>query len=49
MATIQVPTFCPMCVSRCGATATVTDGEFVALGPDPSHPTGQAICAKGRA
>jgi anaerobic selenocysteine-containing dehydrogenase len=25
------------------------DGRFVALEPDPSHPTGQALCAKGRA
>jgi anaerobic selenocysteine-containing dehydrogenase len=34
-ATKQIPTFCPLCVSRCGATATVTDGRFVALQPDP--------------
>jgi len=44
---IQV--FCPLCVSKCGATATIRDGQFVALGPDPSHPTGQAICTKGKA
>jgi anaerobic selenocysteine-containing dehydrogenase len=48
-ATTQVPTFCPLCVSRCGATATITDGQFVALGPDPDHPTGQAVCIKGKA
>src|SRR4051794_31234640 len=47
--TRTIPTFCPLCVSRCGATATVADGEFVALGPDPRHPTGRAVCAKGRA
>jgi anaerobic selenocysteine-containing dehydrogenase len=47
--TTKVPTFCPLCVSRCGATATVADGEFVALGPDPGHPTGQALCIKGKA
>lgn len=47
--TRQVPTYCALCVSRCGATATITDGEFVALGPDPSHPTGQALCVKGKA
>src|SRR5262249_27403538 len=29
--------------------ATVEDGRFVRLDPDPDHPTGQAICAKGRA
>jgi len=45
---IEVPTFCPMCVSRCGATATVVDGAFTALGPDPAHPTGSAVCVKGK-
>jgi anaerobic selenocysteine-containing dehydrogenase len=27
----------------------VEEGRFVALEPDPLHPTGQALCAKGRA
>jgi anaerobic selenocysteine-containing dehydrogenase len=27
----------------------VDNGRFVALEPDPAHPTGQALCAKGRA
>jgi anaerobic selenocysteine-containing dehydrogenase len=45
----QVPTFCALCVARCGAKATITDGAFVALNPDPSHPTGQALCVKGKA
>ena len=27
----------------------VTDGTFLALLPDPSHPTGKAICLKGKA
>lgn len=44
-----MPTFCPLCVSRCGAKATITDGRFVALEPDPSHPTGSALCVKGKA
>ena len=44
-----VPTFCPLCVSRCGARAEVADGTFRALLPDPSHPTGRAICLKGKA
>jgi anaerobic selenocysteine-containing dehydrogenase len=47
--TEQVATFCALCVSRCGAKATITDGTFVALQPDPSHPTGQALCVKGKA
>ena len=45
----RVSTFCPLCVSRCGAIATISDGAFVALQPDPSHPTGQALCVKGKA
>jgi anaerobic selenocysteine-containing dehydrogenase len=45
----SVPTFCPLCVSRCGARADVSDGTLLALHPDPSHPTGSAICLKGKA
>jgi anaerobic selenocysteine-containing dehydrogenase len=48
MGTGPVPTYCPLCVSRCGARAEVTDGTFVALRPDPSHPTGKALCLKGK-
>src|SRR6188508_1894393 len=45
----RIPGYCAMCVSRCGSIAVVEKGRFVALEPDPSHPTGQALCAKGRA
>jgi anaerobic selenocysteine-containing dehydrogenase len=45
----RIPGYCALCVSRCGAIAVVENGRFVALEPDPSHPTGQALCAKGRA
>src|ERR687887_1146357 len=48
-ATERIPGYCAMCISRCGSIAVVEDGRFVALGTDPSHPTGQALCAKGRA
>jgi anaerobic selenocysteine-containing dehydrogenase len=41
--------YCGFCIARCGTVATVEDGRFTRLDPDPSHPTGQAICAKGRA
>ncbi len=47
--TRRVHGYCAMCVSRCGSVAVVEDGRFVSLEPDPSHPTGQALCAKGRA
>src|SRR5688572_31975900 len=45
----EVRTFCPLCVSRCGARAEVVDGVFIALKPDPDHPTGAALCVKGKA
>jgi anaerobic selenocysteine-containing dehydrogenase len=41
--------YCSLCIARCGTLATVTDGRFTRLDPDPTHPTGAAICAKGRA
>ena len=48
-ATERVRTYCALCIARCGAVAVVQDGRLAALEPDPSHPTGQALCAKGRA
>jgi anaerobic selenocysteine-containing dehydrogenase len=45
----QVRGYCGLCIARCGTVATVTDGRFTRLDPDPTHPTGAAICAKGRA
>src|SRR6516225_3549275 len=44
-----VPAFCPLCASRCGCEAVVEDGHLLAIEPDPAHPTGKALCAKGRA
>jgi anaerobic selenocysteine-containing dehydrogenase len=45
----RIPAFCPLCVSRCGCEAVVENGRLVAIEPDPSHPTGVSLCAKGRA
>lgn len=47
--TRRIPGYCALCVSRCGSIAVKENGRFVALEPDPSHPTGKALCAKGRA
>ncbi|HEX2912133.1 MAG TPA: molybdopterin-dependent oxidoreductase [Chloroflexia bacterium] len=47
--TRRLPGYCALCVSRCGSVAVVRDGRFIALEPDPSHPTGKALCAKGKA
>jgi anaerobic selenocysteine-containing dehydrogenase len=48
-AATKVPGFCGLCIARCGSIASVEEGRFTRLDPDPTHPTGQALCAKGRA
>jgi anaerobic selenocysteine-containing dehydrogenase len=45
----KVKGYCGLCIARCGSIATVEGGRFTKLDPDPSHPTGAALCAKGRA
>lgn len=45
----RVPGYCALCTSCCGCISVVEDGRLVAIEPDPSHPTGQALCGKGRA
>lgn len=47
--TQRIHGFCGLCIARCGSIATVENGRFTRLDPDPAHPTGQALCAKGRA
>ena len=49
MTTKEIAGFCTLCRSRCGTRNTVRDGRLVAVAARPEHPTGQAICAKGRA
>src|SRR4051812_39391345 len=41
--------FCALCRSRCGCHAVVEGDRLIEIKPDPTHPTGQALCAKGRA
>jgi anaerobic selenocysteine-containing dehydrogenase len=48
-ATRKVHGYCSLCIARCGSIATVENGCFTRLDPDPAHPSGQALCAKGRA
>ena len=45
----RIQTFCALCVARCGAVGVVEAGRFTRLEPDPLHPTGKALCAKGHA
>src|SRR6266436_9184281 len=47
--TQRIQGYCGLCIARCGTVATVEEGRFTRLDPDPAHPTGQALCAKGRA
>src|SRR5258708_6484251 len=41
--------YCSLFIARCGTVATVVDGRFPPLDPDPTPPTGAAIGARGRA
>ena len=41
--------FCTLCRSRCGSLNRIEDGRLVSVAPNPAHPTGAALCAKGRA
>lgn len=49
MATLEKPGFCTLCRSRCGTINVVENDRLVAVRPNPSHPTGKAMCPKGRA
>jgi anaerobic selenocysteine-containing dehydrogenase len=48
-ATRRIQGYCALCWSSCGCISVIEDGHLVAVEPDPSHPTGKALCAKGRA
>jgi anaerobic selenocysteine-containing dehydrogenase/ferredoxin-NADP reductase len=45
----EIPGFCTLCRSRCGTLNRVEDGRLVSVRPYPGHPTGKAVCPKGRA
>ncbi len=45
----RIPGYCALCTSVCGCISVVEDGRLAAVEPDPSHPTGKALCGKGRA
>jgi anaerobic selenocysteine-containing dehydrogenase len=44
----KVSGYCALCISRCGCISTVRDGVLVSVEPDPTHPTGEHLCIKGR-
>ncbi|MBN3802015.1 molybdopterin-dependent oxidoreductase [Paraburkholderia sp. Ac-20336] len=41
--------YCTLCRSRCGTINTVKNDVLVKVRPDPDHPTGSAMCMKGKA
>lgn len=45
----RVPGYCTLCRSRCGSAMVVEDGRLIGVEPLAGHPTGGALCAKGRA
>lgn len=48
-AEIRTPGYCALCVSTCGSVLVTKGGRFIAQEPNPDHPTGQALCVKGKA
>lgn len=46
--TTTIRGYCTLCRSRCGTLNTVADDALVRVAPDTNHPTGQAMCPKGR-
>ncbi len=45
----RVAGYCTLCRSRCGAVSVVEDGRLTGVEVLNNHPTGGALCAKGRA
>ncbi|MGY8630987.1 molybdopterin-dependent oxidoreductase [Bradyrhizobium sp. 14AA] len=45
----RVPGYCTLCRSRCGSTTVIENGRLIGVEPLHGHPTGGALCAKGRA
>lgn len=41
--------YCTLCRSRCGTISQVNNDTLVKVEPDTEHPTGAAMCMKGRA
>ena len=47
--TERIQGYCALCWSSCGCISVIEDGRLSAVEPDPSHPTGKALCGKGLA
>ncbi|KAF1023903.1 MAG: Selenate reductase subunit alpha [Paracidovorax wautersii] len=49
MTTTEIRGYCTLCRSRCGTIQVVENDQLVAMRPDMDHPTGGAMCMKGKA
>lgn len=49
MTRIEKPGFCTLCRSNCGTIYTIDNDVLISARPNPLHPTGKAMCPKGRA
>lgn len=49
MDSIEKKGYCTLCRSRCGTVNTVSGDMLVKVQPDLTHPTGKAMCMKGKA
>lgn len=47
--TVSIPGYCTLCRSRCGTLNDVEHDMLISVQPSPDHPTGKAMCMKGRA
>ena len=45
----EIAGYCTLCRSRCGSMNHVENGKLIKVTPFAQHPTGGALCAKGRA
>ena len=41
--------YCTLCTSTCGAIYEIEDDRIISVRNNPGHPTGQAMCLKGKA
>jgi anaerobic selenocysteine-containing dehydrogenase/ferredoxin-NADP reductase len=46
---VDIRGWCTFCRSRCGSISRIEGGRLIEVRPDPNHPTGGALCPKGRA
>ncbi|WP_342247372.1 molybdopterin-dependent oxidoreductase [Pseudomonas sp. OTU5201] len=48
MNVIEKEGYCTLCRSRCGTINVVANDTLLEVRPNPSHPTGKAMCLKGK-